>query len=56
MSGTGGKTGGKKSIVDTAFETEATILKNYEQSFLEDEPRKECEDIIISLKKELSLD
>ena len=44
---------GKKSIIDTAMEIEAEILKKHEQSFLEESLRKECESIIVSFEKEL---
>jgi trimethylamine---corrinoid protein Co-methyltransferase len=46
---------GKKSTIDVALGIEGEILRNHEQCFLEEELRRECENIVISLEKELHL-
>lgn len=46
---------GKKSITDVAIDMKDKILKTHEQSFLESDLKKECEKIILSLKKELHI-
>jgi trimethylamine--corrinoid protein Co-methyltransferase len=46
---------GKKSTVDRAVEIELEIIKNHEQSFLEENTFKECLSVIKSLERELNL-
>ena len=46
---------GKKSSTDIAMEIEEEIIKTHKQCFLEEKVRKECEEVIISLKKELNI-
>ena len=46
---------GKKSTSDIAMEVEEEIIKTYKQCFLEEKVRRECVEVVTSLKKELNL-
>lgn len=46
---------GKKSISDVAMEVEEEIIKSHKQCFLEEDMKRACEGVIISLAKELNL-